>query len=144
MLTITLGLGIFVSVVLHALIGLSAGGFVTAGYIALVLDQWPTLVVVIGLALVIWACLHFAARWLFLFGPRRFGLAILLSLVFSAGLELIRPFFGPLGLEWRTIGYIVPGLIANQIDRQGVVPTLVMIAIAAPIVRVLAMVIVRW
>lgn len=144
MLTIMLGLGIFVSVVLQAVTGLSAGGFVTAGYIALVLDQWPTLLVVLFLAIAIWGCLRLSAQWLFLFGPRRFGLAILLSLVLSSGLELARPSFGSLGLEWRSIGYIVPGLIANQIDRQGLVQTLVMLAIAAPLVRVLAMVILRW
>ena len=32
---------------------------------------------------------------------------------------------------------IVPGLVAHQFDRQGVMPTLIMLAIAAPIVRVI-------
>lgn len=144
MLTITMGLGILVSIILHAFTGLSAGGFVSSGYVALVLDQPKTLLTVAAIALVIWLLISWLSNWLFLYGPRRFGLAILLSLVLSTGLELFRPMLLPLGLEWRSIGYIVPGLIANQIDRQGLAQTLVMLAIAAPLVRVLVMVFLRW
>jgi len=144
MLTITMGLGILVSVILHAFTGLSAGGFVSSGYVALVLDQPVTLMTVTAISVLIWLLVLGLSRWLFLYGPRRFALCILLSLVLSTGLELFRPLLLPMGLEWRSIGYIVPGLIANQIDRQGLWQTAVMLAIAAPLVRILVMVFLRW
>src|SRR5690625_7324073 len=54
MLTITMGLGILVSVILHAFTGLSAGGFVSSGYVALVLDQPVTLMTVAAISVLIW------------------------------------------------------------------------------------------
>ncbi len=144
MLMLTLSLGIVVSIILLGVTGLSAGGFITSGYVALVLDQPGTLFMLSLITMLTWGVVSLLSQVLFLYGPRRFGMAILVALVLSAGLELIRPTFGPLGLEWRSIGYIVPGLIANQFDRQGFVPTAIMLLIAAPIVRVLAMVLIRW
>jgi hypothetical protein len=46
-------------------------------------------------------------------------------------------------VEWAGLGFIVPGLLAHQFDRQGVLPTLIMLAIAAPLVRVILIVAVR-
>lgn len=143
MLTITLGIGVAVSVMLLAVAGLSAGGLIAPGYLALVLDQPITLLVLAGITLLTWLAVRALSRILFLYGPRRFGVAILISVLISSALELARPTFGPLGLEWRSIGYIVPGLVANQFDRQGVAPTVLMLAIAAPLTRLLALVIVR-
>lgn len=144
MLTLTLSFGIVVSIILLGVTGLSAGGFITSGYVALVLDQPGTLFMLSLITVLTWGVVSLLSQVLFLYGPRRFGVAILVALVLSAALELMRPTFGPLGLEWRSVGYIVPGLIANQFDRQGFVPTAIMLLIAAPIVRVLAMVLIRW
>jgi hypothetical protein len=52
-----------------------------------------------------------------------------------ANLHRIRPLVDLQFIEWIGLGYIVPGLVAHQFDRQGIVPTLTMLAIAAPIVR---------
>lgn len=144
MLTVTLSLGIAISVILLAITGLSAGGLIAPGYLALVLDQPSTLLVLVAITIVTWLVVRGLSRFLFLYGPRRFGVAILTAVLLSSALELARPTFGPLGLEWRSIGYIVPGLIANQFDRQGILPTAMMLAIAAPLARILAMVIIRW
>ena len=46
-------------------------------------------------------------------------------------------------VEWVGLGLIVPGLLANQFDRQGVLPTLLMLAIAAPLVRLILVLVVR-
>ena len=48
------------------------------------------------------------------------------------------------GLDLRAIGFIVPGLIANQALTQGVWPTLVLTALAAAIVRVALVLLVGW
>jgi poly-gamma-glutamate biosynthesis protein PgsC/CapC len=143
-LTVTLSLGVVTSIVLLGLTGLSAGGLIAPGYMALVLDQPSTLLVLAFITAATWCVVTLLSRALFLYGPRRFGIAILTSLVLSAALELWRPTLGPLGLDWRSVGYIVPGLIANQFDRQGFVPTTLMLAIAAPVVRVLAMLVTLW
>jgi poly-gamma-glutamate biosynthesis protein PgsC/CapC len=144
MLTLTLGIGIAVSIVLFQVVGLSAGGVIAPGYISLVLDR-PAILITIGLsALLSWALLQLLSRHLFLYGTRRFGVTILLALVITTGIQAMRATFGPLALEWAGLGFIVPGLIAHQMDRQGIVRTLLMLAIAAPLTRVLAVLVVPW
>ncbi|MCC6305424.1 MAG: poly-gamma-glutamate biosynthesis protein PgsC/CapC [Rhodobacteraceae bacterium] len=144
MLTLTLALGIAVSLALFQLVGLSAGGVVAPGYVALVLDRPGMLATIAVAAFASWGLLTLAAGRLFLYGTRRFGMAILIALPITTGIQALRGGIGPIGLEWGGIGFIVPGLIAHQMDRQGPLPTLLMLAIAAPLVRVLAMIFVRW
>ena len=78
-------------------------------------------------------------------GTRRVGWTVLVALVLGLGLEALRLPIGLAGiaLDWGGLGYIVPGLIAHQIDRQGWVPTAAMVVLAAAIVRLAAMITVR-
>jgi len=145
MLTLTLAIGITVSLLLAQVTGLSAGGIIAPGYVALMLDQPNALA---ALALVTggsWLIVTVLARFLFLWGTRRFGLTVLVALVLGLGLEQLRLPIGLAGiaLDWGGLGYIVPGLIAHQIDRQGWIPTAAMVVLAAAIVRVTALVMVR-
>lgn len=144
MLTLTLGIGVAVSLILFQLTGLSAGGVIGPGYVALVLDQPGILGTIAVVALISWGLVVFLSRFLFLYGTRRFGLTILLALVLTTGLQALRGGLGPVALEWGGLGFIVPGLIAHQMDRQGPVRTLLMLAIAAPLTRALAMLVVPW
>ena len=61
----------------------------------------------------------------------------------SAAAQWAAPLFVSLHVEWVGLGYIVPGLLAHQFDRQGVLPTLLMLAIAAPLVRLILLLAVR-
>ncbi|MEA1963660.1 MAG: poly-gamma-glutamate biosynthesis protein PgsC/CapC, partial [Candidatus Aerophobetes bacterium] len=40
-------------------------------------------------------------------------------------------------IELRAIGYIIPGLIANEMGKQGIFPTLYSLAIVSIIVRLI-------
>jgi hypothetical protein len=51
--------------------------------------------------------------------------------------------FVPTYVEWVGLGLIVPGLLAHQFDRQGLLPTLLMLAIAAPLTRLIVIVVMR-
>jgi gamma-polyglutamate biosynthesis protein CapC len=46
--------------------------------------------------------------------------------------------------DWTGLGYIVPGLLAHQLDRQGFFTTMLLVAIAAPLVRVILLAITWW
>ncbi len=139
MFTLTIALGCAVSLVFLETVALSAGGIIAPGYVALILDRPRALV---GFALIVaatYAVMRLLADALFLYGVRRFGMTVLIGLVFATGAQAL-PLDADLAvLEWAGLGYIVPGLIAHQCDRQGVVPTLLMLAIAAPITRLLAL-----
>ena len=46
-----------------------------------------------------------------------------------------------LTLEFQTIGLIIPGLIANWMERQGIVKTVSTMIVAAVIIRLILMII---
>jgi poly-gamma-glutamate biosynthesis protein PgsC/CapC len=145
MLETALGLGITINLVLTELFGLASAGLVVPGYLALYLNQPGRLLATAVVALATWAAVHFGlARVIVLYGRRRFGVTVLvgflLNMLFARALGALPP--EP--LDVRAIGYIVPGLIANQALAQGVWPTLLLTALAAAAVRLLLLLIFGW
>ena len=73
-----------------------------------------------------------------LYGARRYGVSVLLGGVLNAASQsALAPLLvqQAIAVEWSAFGYLVPGLIAYHFDRQGILRTAAMIAIAAPLVR---------
>ena len=144
MLETAIGIGITVNLLLTEVFGLASAGLVVPGYLALYFSQPSRLLATILLALVTWALVRFGlARLVVLYGRRRFGVTVLVGfLVNLALLRLLRT--TPQPVDLRAIGFIVPGLIANQALVQGVWPTLVLTAIAAAIVRLVLLLAAGW
>jgi poly-gamma-glutamate biosynthesis protein PgsC/CapC len=136
------GLGVIVSLLFSELIGASAGGIVVPGYIAMYLHR-PTLI--IGTILVSFATLvviKIISSFSLLYGKRRMVLSILVG--FILGWMTRNIIFANLTvyeLNMQSIGYIIPGLIANWMERQGVFRTLFTMIIAAVLVRLIIMVV---
>jgi len=143
MLTAALIVGIAVSLMLTELVGLSAGGIIVPGYAALLIDRPAALAGLLLVALASYGAVRALGTVLMLYGSRRFAVAVLVGLALSTGAQWASPLASPLYVEWAGLGLIVPGLLANQFDRQGVLPTLAMVAIAAPLVRMILIVAVR-
>lgn len=137
-------IGVVVSLLLTEIVGLSAGGVVVPGYVALLLDRPVALVGFVVIGLISLGVVRILSRRLMLYGSRRFAIAVLTGMTLSIGAQWASPMFAPANLEWAGLGFIVPGLLANQFDRQGVLPTLGMLAIAAPIVRLILLLVVKW
>jgi poly-gamma-glutamate biosynthesis protein PgsC/CapC len=142
-LTAALIVGVVVSLVLTELVGLSPGGIIVPGYVALLLDRPAALLGFLLVAAASYGIVLALGTWLMLYGRRRFAVAVLVGLTLSVGAQMIPPLFVPSFVEWVGLGYIVPGLLAHQLDRQGVLPTLLMLAIAAPLVRLVLILAVR-
>jgi gamma-polyglutamate biosynthesis protein CapC len=140
MLTLTLVIGIVVSLVLAELTGITAGAIIAPGYIALLVDQPQALLgillAVVGTQLIV----SLLAPWLFLYGTRRLAVSILVGLVLATGLGYVRSELVSETLIWAGLGYVVPGLIAHQWYRQGFFPTAIGLLIAAPLTRALALI----
>ena len=141
MLTAALTIGIVVSLVLTEVIGLSAGGIIAPGYVALLLDRPAALAGFLLVAAASYGVVRALGTVLMLYGNRRFAVAVLTGLTLGVGVQWAS-LSAPLYVEWVGLGLIVPGLLAHQFDRQGVLPTLVMLAIAAPLVRLILLVVV--
>lgn len=119
-------------------IGLAAGGIVVPGYIALNLHQPDMVVSTVILALITYLLLYLLSRFILLYGRRLLIVSIIIGYLLGY-LTRIYPSISieTLQLDITTIGFVVPGLIAYWMQRQGIVETISTMIIAAVIVRLI-------
>ena len=135
-----IGLGLVVSLIFSETLGLAAGGMVVPGYIALMIHEPLRAVGTVVCALLTLAVLKLLARYMLIYGRRRIVVTVLIGFVFGAlsrDLLLVRA--PGVAIDLRTIGFVIPGLIANWMERQGVVQTLCVMITTAVLVRLLLM-----
>ncbi len=99
------------------------GGIIVPGYLVLFIDQPIRLLGTLVAALLAAAIYRLASRWLILYGKRRFVFLIFTGALLATMLTAILPHFHPAALELKVIGLVIPGLIAGQFERQGLLPT---------------------
>ncbi len=140
MIEIAIGLGVAFSLVFHEVFGLAAGGIVVPGYIALNFHNPYKLAGTLIVALITWACIKVIGQFVFVYGRRRMVLAVLLGFVFG---YLSRQIFttGAGVVQLEAIGYIIPGLIANWMERQGVFKTITTVLMGGAVVRLMIVVV---
>ena len=137
-----IGLGLVLSLIFSETLGLAAGGMVVPGYMALMVHEPLRILGTLACALLTLGLLKLLSRYTLIFGRRRIVVAILIGFVFGAlsrDLLLIR--YRNVPIDMRTIGYVIPGLIANWMERQGVIQTLCVMMTTAVLVRLLLMLI---
>jgi poly-gamma-glutamate biosynthesis protein PgsC/CapC len=136
------GIGVILSLIFTELLGASAGGIVVPGYIALYLDKPMQIIGTLLVSLVTWGIIRIIGSFTLLFGKRRMVLSILIGFIIGWGTRmLVFHNHTVFDLQMQSIGYIVPGLIANWFERQGFWKTLSTMMVAAVMVRLLLMVI---
>jgi poly-gamma-glutamate biosynthesis protein PgsC/CapC len=134
MVEISIGLGIILSLVLSETLGVTAGGIIVPGYISLYLHQPVQVLVTFLVAILVWSIIQGMGKVMFLYGKRRIVLALILGFFFG---YISRNFiFVPEDIgSVAVIGNIIPGLIANWMDRQGIVRTLSVVILTAVMVK---------
>lgn len=138
-------LGVVLNVLLYEVIGLSAGGMVVPGYLALLWDQPARLVSTFILAVVTWALVtQVVRRWVLLYGRRRYAAMLLVGMVGTWLLDGLTGHLPWRATDLRAIGFIVPGLIANEMELQGVGATIVVTAGLAALVRLILLLAAAW
>jgi poly-gamma-glutamate biosynthesis protein PgsC/CapC len=123
MLPEAIGIGLVVILAFGELFGLTAGGMVVPGYLATQLDKPFQVVATLVIAGLVFLGTRGAGRVTLLYGRRRFVLTILLGFTLGLLAEHVLEFELGAG-EARSIGFILPGLIAHTMESQGVVVTL--------------------
>ena len=136
---------VFLSVVLsfglYEAFGLLTGGMVSAGYLCLYFEQPLRIVTTLGLSVITYGLVRLISRFTILYGRRRFMLTMMLSLIFSCVIEQFLLGIALIPQDIRIIGHVVPGLIANDMVKQGVPRTLLGVLCSAAVVRLLLMVV---
>lgn len=140
LLPLSVGVGLVVSLLFTELFGLAAGGMIVPGYIALYLTQPVTVALTLLAALLTAGVVHAVSAVTILYGRRRTALTILVGYLLGMSLRMLGD--GVVGPGDDVIGYIIPGLIALWIARQGVLETFACILSVSVFVRLLLIIVV--
>lgn len=134
-LTVAIGAGLVVSLVLGEFLGITAGGMVVPGYIAANLSKPSHVALTLAGGIVTMAIVRSIASVAIVYGRRRTALMILVGFLVGAAVRWAIAMGWIPGVEIDLVGHIIPGLLAIWLERQGIVDTLATLVVAAVIVR---------
>ncbi len=133
---IAIGLGMVISLFLTETLGIMAGGIIVPGYFGLYLHDPQKIVVTFIISLLTYLCVLGLSKLMLIYGRRRLILSLLIGFFFG---YIIRDLHFTNQFQIEYIGYIIPGLIASWMDRQGVLRTISVVLIVACIVNLFLM-----
>ena len=133
-------IGMVLSLFLTETLGVTAGGIIVPGYIAMNLENPERLVITFGVSIITFLLIKLLSQYIMVYGKRRLVLALLIGFLLgylSRSENMITAGLGT--TEFMVIGNIIPGLIANWMDRQGVLRTISTVLITAGITKLCIM-----
>ena len=137
---IYIGIGMVLSLFLTETLGVTAGGIIVPGYIAMNLESPERLVITFGISIITFLLIKLLSQYIMVYGKRRLVLALLIGFLLgylSRSENIITAGLGT--TDFMVIGNIIPGLIANWMDRQGVLRTISTVLITAGITKLCIM-----
>ena len=174
---IAIGLGMIISLILTESVGVTAGGLIVPGYIALNLHSPAMVLTTFGISLFTLAILNLLSRYIIIYGKRRLVFCLLLAFILGSiirevpihlkgiydvetlsalldisELNFIQYFIVQIGYllseftssELVYVGYLIPGLIASWMDKQGILNTSSIILIIASFINLILMVLAHY
>jgi poly-gamma-glutamate biosynthesis protein PgsC/CapC len=149
LLAVSIGIGLFYTLLLTEAFGLAAGGLVVPGYMALKLLQPMSVGTTLAAAYLTYLLVRTLSSFIVIYGRRKTALMILFGYLFGSLFDLLAggmlifsatDTVSPTGepghyIEMAVVGHIIPGLIAIWFDRQGVFRTLVGLFLTSVLVR---------
>ena len=139
---IYIGIGMVLSLFLTETLGVTAGGIIVPGYIAMNLENPERLVITFGVSIITFLLIKLLSQYIMVYGKRRLVLALLIGFLLgylSRSENMVTASLGT--TDFIVIGNIIPGLIANWMDRQGVLRTISTVLITAGITKLCIMII---
>jgi len=115
--------GLLVSAVFIGITGVYPGGIIVPSYLILFIEQPMRIAGTFMVSILSLISYRFLSQYIILFGKRRFVFMILAGGVWTFTWYSLFPFIFPGSLEFRVIGWVIPGLIANHFERQGILIT---------------------
>ena len=136
--------GIIIGLLFAEFTGISPGGVIVPGYLALYFNRPAELAMTLAASLLVFFLIKLLSPFFFLFGRRRYALCLLLGLFLKLLLELLYGFIFigdqllPSSILYiQLAGALIPGIIANDFYKQGLRKTLLASASASALVFIL-------
>ena len=137
MTEIAIGIGMVLSLFLTETLGVTAGGIIVPGYIAMNLEDPFRIIITFSISIITFMIIQLLSKFMLIYGKRRLVLALLIGFILG---YLTKENLFLNQMNYLVIGNIIPGLIANWMDRQGVLRTIFVVLITAGITKLFIMV----
>jgi poly-gamma-glutamate biosynthesis protein PgsC/CapC len=146
-LTLSIAIGLVVSLLFTECFGLSAGGMIVPGYLALQLDRPLSVLVTLLTAAATFLLVRAISQVAIVYGRRRIVLMVLVGFLLGSLWRALPAWTGMLAADpanmpdcFCVIGYIIPGLIALWMDRQGWLETISPLMTSSVVVRLVLLI----
>lgn len=120
-------IGAVLSLLTEEFVGISCGGIIVPGYMAMVFDDITTILLALLISLITYFIVNYGlSKIMILFGKRKFAVTLLVALLLNMFFTLAYPALAILPfatLTFRGVGAITPALLANTYSRQGIIYT---------------------
>ncbi|GAB2991921.1 poly-gamma-glutamate biosynthesis protein PgsC/CapC [Nocardioides montaniterrae] len=130
---VVLVMGVVISVLFYERMQLTTGGAIVPAYLALALQAPISVVSTVLAGLLTWAIVNKGiAKRRILYGRRKFEVEVLIGLAIIGTVIVVRALvwnLADIDIMVNTIGFLIPGIIAHDMSRQG--PSRTVIAISA-------------
>jgi len=120
----TIFIGLLLGVLYVEIFDVYPGGIIVPAYMALYLHQPGRIIATVVIAYLSLYSYKLLSRYLILFGRRRFVMVILVGALWAHIWFLVWPKVLPQPIGLRAIGLVIPGLIANNMEKQKQILTL--------------------
>ena len=131
---LAIGIGMGLSLILTETLGVTAGGVIVPGYIALYIHEPYKVIITFLVSLIVLLIIKILSQFMFIDGKRRLVLSLMLGFFFGYLSKIY------LDSDLSSIGNIIPGLLASWMDRQGVFQTMSVLIIIAVATRLILIV----
>ena len=139
MLYTTVALSVLLSFISSEFLGILTGGMISAGYLAYFFSEPTRIAATILLGVVICLLMKALRHVIILYGRRRFMLSVILSLATVYLVQKSYYYLANVPVDVRVIGYIIPGLIANDMEKQGIIKTTLAVVAVTILVRLFSL-----
>ena len=140
MVEIAIGIGMVLSLIFTETLGVTAGGIIVPGYIALHMDDPIKIIVTFAISILVFLIIKGLSKFMLIYGKRRLVLSLLLGFILGYISKLYFSDFNNMH-DLSVIGNIIPGLIASWMDRQVILRTTSVILITSSIVAMILIII---
>jgi len=134
----TILIGLPVALLFAEITGVLPGGIIVPAFLALYVEQPARIAATLAASFAAFGLYRLAARYLLLFGRRRFVFLLLAGALIGQAWFLLWPRLAPGTIDLRVIGWIIPGLLANNLARQPIGRTLAGLTAATGLTYALA------
>lgn len=129
MMEMFIGIGVIYSLLYYEFTEISPGGLITPVYLALFVDQSDRIIGTLFIAVVIYFVVRVLGRYLPIYGKRWFAVAIVMGIIFKSVVS------GWFMVSYTAIGTIIPGLIAYECNKQGLLKTIASLGIVTILLK---------